>query len=211
MGVTPGAVEGSADMRRRRTRGGFPFLILLLAVAAAGGLFSLWWWSAWRLEHSQDARILEAATRYAIDPTLVKAVMWKESRFNPRARGRAGEIGLMQLMDPAAQEWAETVRAYPLPESALYDPRTNVLAGAWYLRKLLQRYRDTDNATRYALADYNAGRGNVLKWARGPGQTNSATFLTQIGYPSTRDYVDAVMRRWDHYQRRGDFPAAGPR
>lgn len=192
-------------MPRRRARGGFPLLILLGLLAAAAGVFSLWWWSDWRLDHSQDKRILEAATRYAIDPTLVKAVMWKESRFNPRARGRAGEIGLMQLMDPAAQEWAETVRAYPLSEAALYDPRTNVLAGAWYLRKLLQRYRDTDNAARYALADYNAGRGNVLKWNRGSAQTNSAVFLAQIGYPSTRGYVDAVMRRWDHYQRRGDF------
>lgn len=175
-------------------------VLLLLGVA-----FATWWWSDWRLEHSQDRPILEAATRYNIDPTLVKAVVWKESRFNPAARGRAGEVGLMQLMDPAAQEWAESARVYPLPERHLLDPRTNILAGAWYLKKLMQRYRDTDNAALYALADYNAGRGNVLKWAKGAGGTNSQVFLAQIGYPGTRDYVTTVLRRWEHYQRVGAF------
>jgi soluble lytic murein transglycosylase len=172
--------------------------VLILSTVAG---FALWWWSEWRVEHSQDRPILEAATRYSLDPALVKAVVWKESRFQPRARGRAGEIGLMQLMDPAAQEWAETARVYPLPERHLFDPCTNTLAGAWYLRKLLQRYRGTDDPVPYALADYNAGRGNVLKWARAAAATNSHEFVAQIGFPSTRDYVESVMRRWKHYQR----------
>ena len=47
----------------------------------------------------------------------------------------------------------------------------------------------------YALADYNAGRGNVLKWMKGNAVTNSAAFIGQIGFPSTRDYVRAVQRQ----------------
>lgn len=171
--------------------------LLLLAALA------LKWRAGWRLEHSQDRVIFEAATRYSLDPAFVKAVVWKESRFHPDARGRAGEIGLMQLMDPAAQEWAETVRAYPLPERHLFDPRTNTLAGTWYLRKLLQRYRDTDHPAAYALADYNAGRGNVLRWARGDAATNSRAFIAQITFPTTREYIESVLGRWKHYQREG--------
>jgi hypothetical protein len=78
------------------------------------------------------------------------------------------------------------------------------LAGnAWYLAKLLRRYTNTDNAVAYALADYNAGRGNVLRWMKGDAATNSAAFLAQIGFPSTRAYIEAVTRRCAHYQGEG--------
>jgi soluble lytic murein transglycosylase len=183
--------------------------VTLLALGLTAGA-ALWWWSERRLEQSQDQPILEAAARYNLDPALVKAVVWKESRFKPNARGQAGEVGLMQLMDPAAQEWAESVRAYPLSERHLFDPRTNTLAGAWYLRKLLQRYRNTDNPVSYALADYNAGRANVLKWAKATAATNSHEFLAQIGFPSTRDYVQSILGRWRHYQREPAFRASAP-
>jgi soluble lytic murein transglycosylase len=162
------------------------------------------WWRAWRLEHSQDRRIYAAARRYGVDPALIKAVVWRESYFNPEARGRAGELGLMQLMDPAAQEWAEAERCYPLPESRLLDPATNTLAGTWYLRKMLRRYRLTDNPLPYALADYNAGRANVLKWTKGAAATNSAAFVEQIGFPGTKDYVLSIQKRQERYRR--DFP-----
>jgi len=188
---------------RAAERGGWRrpgWIGLLLMLLIVGGSI-LWWQSQTRIDHSQDGPILEAATRYNLDPALVKAVVWKESRFQPLARGRRGEVGLRQLMDPAAQEWAETVRAYPLPERHLLDPRTNTLAGTWYLRKLLQRYRDTDNPVPYALADYNAGRGNVLRWAKAAAATNSQAFVNQIGFPSTRAYVETVIQRWKHYQR----------
>jgi len=153
--------------------GGAAVCLVLLLIA----LLALWRRASERLDHSQDAPILEAARRYKLDPALVKAVVWRESRFHPGVRGRAGEIGLMQLTDAAAQEWAETVRAYPLPEAHLYDPRTNAFAGTWYLCKLIERYRKTDDPVPYALADYNAGRANVLKWAREAAATNSVEFV----------------------------------
>jgi len=57
-----------------------------------------------------------------------------------------------------------------------------------------------DDPLPYALADYNAGRGNVLKWNQGAAATNSAAFARQIGFPGTRDYVRSVLRRYAHYQ-----------
>ena len=181
---------------------------MVAALLLGAGLWAWWWFSEWRLEHSQDVPILAAAQRSAVDPALIKAVVWRESRFDPQARGQKGEVGLMQLMDPASQEWAETAQAYPLPATHLLHPGTNTLAGTWYLRKLLQRYRPADNPVPYALADYNAGRGNVLKWTPGMAATNSRASIGQIGFPGTRAYVLAVMERRERY--RGDFPPVVP-
>lgn len=156
-----------------------------------------------RREHRQDKVILAASKRYDVDPALVKAVVWRETKFNPVARGRAGEIGLMQIMESAALDWASAEKIDPFEHEQLFDPGTNTLAGAWYLKKLLKRYTQTDNPIPYALADYNAGRGNVLKWNKGAAATNSETFLKQIGFPGTSNYVRAVMARIENY--RPDF------
>jgi len=74
------------------------------------------------------------------------------------------------------------------------------------LKKMLKRYAQTDNPVPYALADYNAGRGNVLKWNAGEAATNSAVFIEQIGFPGTKAYVKSVMQRCEHY--RSIFAAA---
>jgi soluble lytic murein transglycosylase len=180
--------------RRRRSLIG-----LLLLVLLAGGPVAYWWWQGW-LERSQDAPIRAAARRYGVEPALVKAIVWRESHFHPRARGRAQEIGLMQLREAAAQEWADAEHLAGFVHEHCFDPATNTLAGTWYLRKLLQRYVLTDDPVPYALADYNAGRANVLKWNHGAAATNSDVFARQIGFPGTRDYVRSVMRRHAHYR-----------
>ena len=182
-------------MKRRRQR----LLLILLLLLLAGGAASYWWWQGW-LERSQDVPIREAAQRYGVEPALVKANVWRESHFHPRARGRAQEIGLMQLRETAAQEWADAEHLEGFAHEQCFDPVTNTLAGTWYLRKLLKRYVQTDDPLPYALADYNAGRGNVLKWIGGPAATNSAAFTAQIGFPGTKQYVRSVMRRYAHYR-----------
>ena len=128
----------------------------------------------------------------------MKAVVWRESRFHPGTRGRAGEIGLMQIREDAAAEWAESERNTNFVHETCADPLTNALAGTFYLAKVMKRYTKTDNPAPYALADYNAGRGNVLKWNTGEAATNSAVFITQIGFPGTSNYVLSVMRRAEH-------------
>jgi len=167
---------------------------LLLAIAA--GWFLHFHFSR---ENRFDAVILDAARRYKIDPALVKAVIWKESQFNAHAVGRAGERGLMQLMDPAAQEWAEAVGVYPLPSAHLFNPRTNILAGTWFLAQAISHYPNADDPYPYGLAEYNAGRRNVLRWAEGTASTNSRLFIEQIDYPSTKRYVRAILARRKRY------------
>ena len=155
-------------------------------------------------EHSQDAVILAAAAQHKVPPALVKAVVWRESWFDPRARGRSGEFGLMQIMPATAQDWVAAERIQHFTNLQLMDPAKNTQCGAWYLSRLLHRYRRTDNPLPYALAAYNAGPGNVTKWATGAASTNSASFIQQIGFPGTRDYVKAVSKRFERYQQ--SFP-----
>jgi soluble lytic murein transglycosylase len=171
-------------------------LVLLLLLLAGVG----YWWRLDRVERSQDGPIRTAALRYEVEPALIKAIVWRESRFKPGARGGAGEIGLMQIQEDAAREWADAEKIAGFEHEQCLDPGTNTLAGTWYLKKLLKRYRQTDNPVPYALAEYNAGRGNVLKWVHGSAATNSAEFMEQIGFPGTKAYVDSVMGRFAHYR-----------
>jgi soluble lytic murein transglycosylase len=159
----------------------------------------VWWWRA-SLENRYDVVILAAARRHGVDPALVKAVVWRESRFNQHARGAAGEIGLMQVNKLAAQEWAAAEGLRLFRHEDLFDPGKNTLAGTWYLRTLLRRYEKTDNPVSYALADYNAGRNNVRRWMRGPALSNSAAFVNQIDFPGTKRYVQTIMSRYEHYR-----------
>jgi soluble lytic murein transglycosylase len=176
----------------------------LFGIIALGGLLALlerYW--VWR-ENSQDTHILAAARWHAVDPALVKAVVWRESRFNPNAKGSKGEIGLMQIMKDTAEDWARAERVPFFLHAQLFDPAKNTQAGAWYLHKLLRRYPQADNPVPYALADYNAGRTHVLRWMKGTAATNSAAFIAQIDFPGTRQYVRAVGQRYERYRK--SFP-----
>ena len=179
-------------MKRRR----LPLILVLLLLM--GG--AAYWWQSNRVERSQDGPIRLAAQRYNVEPALIKAIVWRESRFNPGVRGRAKELGLMQIQEEAAREWADAERIEGFDHEQCLDAGTNTLAGTWYLKKLLKRYVLTDNPVPYALADYNAGRGNVLKWNHGAAATNSAAFIEQIGFPGTKAYVKSVMRRYARYR-----------
>jgi soluble lytic murein transglycosylase len=173
-------------------------LLVVLALFLAIGLTD--WWYGREKERRYDKQILREAQRHGVDPALVKAVVWRESKFNAKARGRAGEIGLMQIGPLAAKEWAWEETRRPAFDGNLFDPGTNLQVGTWYLGKLLRRYAGTDNPAAYALADYNAGRVHVLRWNGGPAATNSAFFVTQITFPGTQNYVRSVIGQAEKYQ-----------
>ncbi len=181
-------------MRKRRR------LLWLLLLAGSAGVSVFYWWWEGRLERSQDVPIRAAANRYRIDPALIKAIVWKESRFHPGARGKVGELGLMQIREDSAWEWADAERVPGFDHAHCVDPVTNTLAGTFYLARLLRRYLKTDDPVPYALADYNAGRANVLKWNQAAAATNSQLFIENIGFPGTKEYVRSVMARRKHYE-----------
>ena len=126
------------------------------------------------------------ARTYDLDPALLAAVVYVESRFDPDAESAAGAIGLMQLLPDTAKGIALRTGGDRFVVSDLRNPEINVRYGSWYLDHLRERYRDT----RLALAAYHAGQGNVDRWKQdGVG----------IAFPETRTYVAEVMRLRDSY------------
>ncbi len=169
---------------------------LLLLVGLSTGV----WWALREHDHRYDREILVTARRYGLSPGLVKALVWRESRFRAGIRGNHEEIGLMQLQPTTAQEWADASRNPAFTAEHLLDAGTNLQAGCFFLSKIVRRYPRADNPWPYALADYNAGRGNVLRWLKGPAETNSAAFLAAITFPTTREYVRAILERTPRYE-----------
>ncbi len=203
--ITPGTpwLADVLDAKRhigykRGMKRAWPWVTLTaLVLALVLGVWSL----RQRGSHRYDRLIREAARRNGIDPALVKAVVWQESRFDPQARGRVGELGLMQLRELAAIDWSSSQGIRSFAFEQLRDPGTNIEAGTWYLAMALKRYQQTDDPVPYALADYNAGRGNVLRWNKGAAATNSIEFLAQVTFPGTRRYIQNVVRRAEVYRR----------
>jgi soluble lytic murein transglycosylase len=161
--------------------------ILALLVLAGGVLAAValvqeakpgWWERLWYpLRYEQIVR--GHADNYSLDPALVAAVIYQESKFKADARSTSGAIGLMQLLPDTAKGIALHTGGSAFRVDDLYDPEINVRYGAWYLRHLLQKYGEE----RAALAAYNAGQDNVDRWRRN-GQ--------EIQFSETRAYVDRV-------------------
>jgi hypothetical protein len=111
-----------------------------------------------------------AAASANISPTLLAALIWQESRWNPRAVSRKGAMGLTQLMPGTARQLGVNPA----------DPLANLVGGARYLRQLLDQF---DGNVEKALAAYNAG----------PGRVRSAGGIPAIA--ETQNYVSSIVRR----------------
>jgi len=183
----------------------------------AGGLglvavICLMWLEAEHIRESEIARyqkyngiIEESAAANKLDSCLIKAVIWQESRYNERAFGTAQERGLMQVTPIAGSEWAATMKIETFQPTDLFDPRTNIQAGSWYLARAIRRWNQADIPEAFALAEYNAGRSQALRWASGLDKWNASVFLTRIDYPSTRRYVENILKYRESY-RHGNPP-----
>ena len=165
--------------------------VLALAVAAVGAWVVEaepdWYLRArYPLEYEQILRTHGA--NHDLDPALVAAVVYVESRFDTNAESEAGAIGLMQLLPDTAEGIALRTGGSNFVTADLRDPDINVRYGTWYLEHLYRRYGDM----RVALAAYHAGQGNVDEWRRtGAG----------IAFPETRQYVSRVLELSRLYKR----------
>jgi soluble lytic murein transglycosylase len=121
------------------------------------------------------------AGNHGLDPALLAAVVYVESRFDPNATSAAGAIGLMQLLPETAKGIALRTGGARFVVADLRDPEINVRYGSWYLDHLRAKYGDMS----LALAAYHAGPGNVDHW-REQG--------LEIPFATTREYVEEVER-----------------
>ncbi|MEJ1354551.1 MAG: transglycosylase SLT domain-containing protein [Candidatus Sedimenticola sp. (ex Thyasira tokunagai)] len=139
--------------------------------------------AAMQRNRSRYTPLIDAvADKVRVNRGLLHAVVTVESLYDPKARSKAGALGLMQLMPETAKRYGVTNRL---------DPKANLNGGARYLRDLLQLF---DNDLKLAVAAYNAGENAVIKYGhRIP------------PFPETQQYVKKVLAL---YRQRGSRAGA---
>ena len=192
------AARRAAVVRRRRRR----LVLGLIAVLGAVLLIGLH-----PLKHAvqeitlplrHEDIIRQQSHKKGLDPALVAAVIYQESKFSDRT-SVAGARGLMQITPDTARFIAKQSGGIRFTLEDLGTPQINIAYGTWYLRWLLDRY---NGRQALAIAAYNAGFGHVDKWVREAGGPDAFDPKADIPFPETRNYVQQVLERRRDYARR---------
>lgn len=146
------------------------------------------------LSHADIIRY-QAAQKH-LDPALIAAVIYAESKFEPRPSS-AGAEGLMQILPATAYYVAHLSGGSRFTASDLAKPNINVAYGSYYLRYLLNHYGGNEML---AVAAYNGGLGNVDRWRAEARAEGSQLTASAIPFPETREYVQRVLSAEQAYR-----------
>jgi soluble lytic murein transglycosylase len=186
-----------AAVRRRRS-----VLTLVAVMVAVGAVFLAMPLfrkavSEFTLPLSYADVIREQAADKHLDPALIAAVIYAETKFDPRTSA-AGAVGLMQILPQTAEFLARRSGATTFRTSDLATPGVNIAYGSYYLRYLLNHY---GGRTMLGLAAYNAGEANVDGWVAASRQRGRPLTISGIPFSETRDYVIRVLDAQRRYRR----------
>jgi peptidoglycan lytic transglycosylase len=191
------AARRRAVLRRRLAAGVGAALLVAMAIVLAWPQFH----HAVReitlpLRHEDIIR--QQAHDKGLDPALIAAVIYAESRFRDGQVSHAGAQGLMQLTPATAQMIARKSGGVAFTVRDLGTPQVNIAYGAWYLRYLMGRYAGNET---FALAAYNGGEGNVDRWISRAEQRHESLTIAAIPFSETRTYVQRVQEAKRQYRR----------
>lgn len=140
--------------------------------------------------------VQQRASEFGLSPLLLFAMISQESQFNVHALSSAGAGGLMQIMPGTATQIAtETKFPANFTQEQLKNPYYNLYFGSNYIAR---QFYGFNNNSYYALASYNAGPGNVLKWLA-QGDLDEDVFLNLIPYSETRLYIRRITELFRLY------------
>ena len=145
--------------------------------------------------------IRQQANAKHLDPALVAAVIYAETKFDPRP-SPAGAQGLMQILPQTAEFLAHRSGATTFTTADLATPQVNIAYGSYYLRYLLDQY---GGSTTLALAAYNGGEANVSHWRADARAQGHELTIGDIPFAETRAYVQRVLQKQSAY--RNAYPA----
>ncbi len=152
------------------------------------------------LRVAYPAEYLDLAAAEAADngfpPLLLLALVRQESFFQPDAESSAGALGLTQVIPSTADEIADQLDEAGFTYSDLLRPNVSLRFGAHYLGAQLKLFQGDITA---ALAAYNGGPGNSLRWSEAA-PDDPDLFLESIDLSETHAYVEAVTEHYARYR-----------
>src|SRR5947209_14804881 len=186
--------SGSVARRRtavRRRRGALVLAVVILAVIGVVLAMPLARKAVneLTLPLSYADVIRQQAAEKHLDPALIAAVIYAETKFDPRPSS-AGAEGLMQILPQTAEFLAHRSGATSFTTADLATPQVNIAYGSYYLRYLLDQY---GNNKFLALAAYNGGEANVNHWLAEAKADHHAFSVSDIPFPETQAYVRKVL------------------
>jgi soluble lytic murein transglycosylase len=146
------------------------------------------WYERLRYPLHYSEYVRAHAQEHGLDPALLAAVIYQESKFDAGAKSGSGAIGLMQLTPGTAKGIAIRTGGHAFRTNDLYNPEINIRYGAWYLDNLFKKY----GSEKLVLAAYNAGQGNVDRWRASH---------EGIQFGETRAYIERVEDLKSIYRR----------
>lgn len=141
--------------------------------------------------------IRQQASEKHVDPALIAAVIYAETRFSPRTSSTGAE-GLMQIEPATAEFLAKRSGGTEFKVSDLSAPQVNIAYGTYYLRYLLNEF---DGNRVLALAAYNGGDTNVQKWVQKYQQRGQRFVIKDIPIAQTQAYVREVLSKEQEYRQ----------
>jgi soluble lytic murein transglycosylase len=141
--------------------------------------------------------IRQQAAEKHLDPALIAAVIYAETKFDPRPSS-AGAEGLMQILPQTAEFLARRSGATTFTVTDLATPQVNIAYGSYYIRYLLDEYH---GSTMLAVAAYNGGETNVNRWVAAARADGHALSVSDIPFGQTRAYVQKVLSAQQDYRR----------
>ncbi|EHN12465.1 Soluble lytic murein transglycosylase precursor [Patulibacter medicamentivorans] len=151
-----------------------------------------------RLPLRHEDIIRQQAKDKDLDPALIAAVIYAESRFRDNQVSSAGAIGLMQITPDTARDIARQSGGSAFVLGDLHTAQVNISYGAWRLRHMLQRFH---GSLPIAIAGYNAGPENAQKWSDEAAAEGRSFSIARIPFPETRHYVEKVLAAERDYRR----------
>jgi soluble lytic murein transglycosylase len=181
----------------------------VLALLATGALTAIGAFVVWPFFHHavreitlplrHEDIIRQQARDKDLDPALIAAVIYSESRFRDGQTSPAGAEGLMQLTPETARYIARKSGGIAFEIEDLGTAQVNIAYGSYYLRYLLDRYGGNEAL---ALAAYNGGEGNVDRWIDDARKRDRALTIEAIPFGETRAYVRRVTKAKRDYRDR---------
>lgn len=145
------------------------------------------------------------AGKLDLDSSFILAIIRQESVFNSRARSSVGARGLMQLMPATAYYESKKIRGtFPRINKSrsgikkeLFNAKTNLVLGVHHVYRLLKEYKNPI----LVLTSYNASPSATRKWVNNISLLDNLSFIEQIPYKETRNYVKLVLRNYFYYKK----------